>query len=318
MKIIIVILISGMFLAFGCLESPEPAACTAEAKLCPDGSYVGRVLPDCEFAPCPATKFCDATTPCPEGYECYKFEDEDNPICYIGADPCEKCPAGECTIAESYPMQVFCTGELFGEPPCDENNQCEVGECYKYDDRDYPICWQGDPCSRCTLGECTLVGSDPPVVECIGGKFCGWSTTGACSDNSDCMTGGCSGQVCQSKNEEPVTTTCEWRECYDAVQYAMTCGCVDGKCEWYSGDRAEEPVSSPEVQVEPQEHELGLQYCDESQCPSGYSCKLLQKEERPVCVPNEGIFSNCDMCSSGKCYIYSYMPLSLKCIAVDS
>ena len=28
-------------------------ACTQEAKLCPDGSYVGRAGPDCEFAPCP-------------------------------------------------------------------------------------------------------------------------------------------------------------------------------------------------------------------------------------------------------------------------
>ncbi len=27
--------------------------CTQEAKLCPDGSYVGRTGPHCEFAPCP-------------------------------------------------------------------------------------------------------------------------------------------------------------------------------------------------------------------------------------------------------------------------
>lgn len=31
----------------------EPVACTAEAKLCPDGSTVGRTGPNCEFAPCP-------------------------------------------------------------------------------------------------------------------------------------------------------------------------------------------------------------------------------------------------------------------------
>jgi hypothetical protein len=31
----------------------EPAVCTMEAKLCPDGSYVGRTGPKCEFAPCP-------------------------------------------------------------------------------------------------------------------------------------------------------------------------------------------------------------------------------------------------------------------------
>ena len=33
--------------------SATPMACTQEAKLCPDGSYVGRTGPNCEFAPCP-------------------------------------------------------------------------------------------------------------------------------------------------------------------------------------------------------------------------------------------------------------------------
>lgn len=31
----------------------EPVFCTADAKLCPDGSAVGRVGPNCEFAKCP-------------------------------------------------------------------------------------------------------------------------------------------------------------------------------------------------------------------------------------------------------------------------
>lgn len=30
----------------------EPMACTADAKICPDGSAVGRVGPSCEFAEC--------------------------------------------------------------------------------------------------------------------------------------------------------------------------------------------------------------------------------------------------------------------------
>ena len=33
--------------------SHVPMACTQEAKQCPDGSYVGRVLPECTFAACP-------------------------------------------------------------------------------------------------------------------------------------------------------------------------------------------------------------------------------------------------------------------------
>ena len=34
-------------------NTTEPQACTMEAKLCPDGSAVGRTGPNCEFAPCP-------------------------------------------------------------------------------------------------------------------------------------------------------------------------------------------------------------------------------------------------------------------------
>jgi hypothetical protein len=33
--------------------SSKPVACTLEAKMCPDGSSVGRAGPNCEFAPCP-------------------------------------------------------------------------------------------------------------------------------------------------------------------------------------------------------------------------------------------------------------------------
>jgi|GEM_PF-3353578 len=34
-------------------ETNEQVFCTMDAKMCPDGSYVGRVAPNCEFAPCP-------------------------------------------------------------------------------------------------------------------------------------------------------------------------------------------------------------------------------------------------------------------------
>lgn len=33
-------------------------ACTADAKQCPDGSYVGRIAPTCEFAACPGSSSC--------------------------------------------------------------------------------------------------------------------------------------------------------------------------------------------------------------------------------------------------------------------
>lgn len=37
----------------GLPDSELPVACTMDAKICPDGSAVGRTAPDCEFAPCP-------------------------------------------------------------------------------------------------------------------------------------------------------------------------------------------------------------------------------------------------------------------------
>jgi hypothetical protein len=73
--------------------SPAPApggiACTMEAKLCPDGSAVGRTGPKCEFAPCPLvpgptpsplpvpspTMSCTADSDCPsKDYTCEAIE----------------------------------------------------------------------------------------------------------------------------------------------------------------------------------------------------------------------------------------------------
>ncbi|MDD5438303.1 MAG: hypothetical protein PHC70_04110 [Patescibacteria group bacterium] len=36
-------------------SQPDVVYCTQDAKMCPDGSYVGRSGPKCEFAPCPET-----------------------------------------------------------------------------------------------------------------------------------------------------------------------------------------------------------------------------------------------------------------------
>lgn len=38
---------------FDGIKEPPATACTQEAKQCPDGSYVGRTGPNCEFEACP-------------------------------------------------------------------------------------------------------------------------------------------------------------------------------------------------------------------------------------------------------------------------
>jgi hypothetical protein len=55
MIILLVLLVAGAFfmnLKIG-KRGGEIGACTMDAKQCPDGSYVGRIPPDCEFTPCP-------------------------------------------------------------------------------------------------------------------------------------------------------------------------------------------------------------------------------------------------------------------------
>lgn len=64
----------------GCVmpqPSVTPRACTEEAKVCPDGSAVGRTGPNCEFAPCPTTAPVPVTLncsgpggQCAQGYTC--------------------------------------------------------------------------------------------------------------------------------------------------------------------------------------------------------------------------------------------------------
>ncbi|MEI6426681.1 MAG: hypothetical protein WCO66_05045 [Candidatus Absconditabacteria bacterium] len=43
-------------------QAPQATACTMDAKACPDGSYVGRTGPNCEFAPCPTTNTGEAVS----------------------------------------------------------------------------------------------------------------------------------------------------------------------------------------------------------------------------------------------------------------
>ena len=45
------------------VQAPGAQACTQEAKICPDGSAVGRTGPNCTFAACPSTNASTTTTP---------------------------------------------------------------------------------------------------------------------------------------------------------------------------------------------------------------------------------------------------------------
>ena len=57
--VIFVLTVAGIIGAFQHIipNYTDPVACTAEAKICPDGSSVGRSGPNCEFAECPTDNY---------------------------------------------------------------------------------------------------------------------------------------------------------------------------------------------------------------------------------------------------------------------
>src|SRR3989338_5930321 len=74
--LVILVLMAGG-LAFTLIPRQSYTACTLEAKLCPDGSYVGRTGPNCEFTACPSPSptpsALDCNGPgdrCASGYTC--------------------------------------------------------------------------------------------------------------------------------------------------------------------------------------------------------------------------------------------------------
>jgi len=84
---------------------PPSAACTTEAKLCPDGASVGRTGPNCEFAPCPTKQISPTETPrptpdkngdCPAGFYNYGV-----PLGCVTKDVIENCKHNPCPICLS-------------------------------------------------------------------------------------------------------------------------------------------------------------------------------------------------------------------------
>ncbi|MBI5553291.1 MAG: hypothetical protein HY917_00965 [Candidatus Diapherotrites archaeon] len=95
---------------------PSNSVCPADAKLCPDGTGVGRDAGNnCAFFECPAPLPCDAERACPAGSSCYAFSTSTNvpfpPHCVLeSSDVCLlACGSPDCRIAESFPPQVFCS-----------------------------------------------------------------------------------------------------------------------------------------------------------------------------------------------------------------
>ena len=59
---LLIVLFFAAFTLTAC-SGTQPVACTMEAKICSDGSSVGRTGPNCQFAPCPDEKIYVGNSP---------------------------------------------------------------------------------------------------------------------------------------------------------------------------------------------------------------------------------------------------------------
>lgn len=64
-----IIVIASMGALMPAADSEAGAVCTTEAKLCPDGSYVGRGSANCEFASCPGDGLPAESAPGSSGFD---------------------------------------------------------------------------------------------------------------------------------------------------------------------------------------------------------------------------------------------------------
>lgn len=94
------------------LESPEDddapmVACTMDAKECSDGSYVGRVGPDCEFATCPVVSEDEEEIQSPEEQPvaCTMDVKECPDGSYVGRKP-PTCEFEACPVTQNPSMQL--------------------------------------------------------------------------------------------------------------------------------------------------------------------------------------------------------------------
>ena len=131
--------------------TPPQGACTMDAMMCPDGSYVGRVPPDCDFAPCPPA----TSTPAPSATPPQMSPEQSS------AEACRQSFIDQ-IYAQYQPS--YCSGM----PPCEPKTTAELKAMISIDTRSAPTIGftykTGTLCSVITHygranfapGECTL------------------------------------------------------------------------------------------------------------------------------------------------------------------
>jgi hypothetical protein len=128
--------------------------CTKDAKICPDGSAVGREGSDCEFAPCPdeGTACTDDAMECPDG----RWVGRTGPNCEFVCDEiactadAKLCPDGSYVSRQAPDCQFApCPYEPCADKACGEAcNFCPPEESDCVEDAALKFCNQSGECAH--------------------------------------------------------------------------------------------------------------------------------------------------------------------------
>ena len=116
----------------------------------------------------------------------------------------------------------------------------------------------GIECNR--VCPCTTIPAKPLLItpdtgasklkDIIVNGFCGTQTETFCSQDSDCMVGGCSGEICQARKDNMMNSICLFEDCYQKPTNVY-CGCDSGQCKWYSAKTSSSISSTlPKINTE--------------------------------------------------------------------
>lgn len=202
--ILILLSLAALFFLAGCAQTP-PKACTEEAKLCPDGSYVGRVGPNCEFAPCPNMTNCQnysvdkcpsQCVVCPPCAACSSISCQSEEFCNsIGfnrswynetANPNCKCPQGYIQKGDVCNPDCYYTTPRCLRPSihCNATQHVEEEACILAGGNvTTQLCCKsvGDFPNTCSIGACACSPENSHEVKvCDCGQYCWYSYKSQC------------------------------------------------------------------------------------------------------------------------------------------
>ena len=206
--LLIIIGVGGIFM-FKLKNEPTQIACTQEAKLCPDGSAVGRTGPNCEFAQCPAMLlgFSEAS----QITVGEKLMFGDGLIATLVEINDSRCKAGVvCIWAGELSVKLSLRGgniEL-------ESKNINLGALSQKEitTNNYRFVLNDatENSANITVSKTSIVNTNPPTAPCY--------------------VGGCSGEICSDKKD--IASTCIYNSKFACYKSASCARQVNGKCGW--------------------------------------------------------------------------------------